>query len=356
MGPTGTREVTETSIGRVAPSWRVTSLRVCGTGRSVELPTAGSFTLGRRSTEGDPRQPRADVRIPSARNGVSLLHATFEWRDERLWCRDRGSTNGTYANDELQRDCFVVASGMRLDFGEVRAVALDARLAGLCAPLAWCLGLDAFDEVDRAIRMVVRDNPLLLTGPRNCDQEWLARRIHEASTRRMQPFTALTAALPRRAEDLVGVALAGTVFIDLATAGKMTAAFATALFGSDPSRRPLRPIVAAPSHRESQRILEHLSPPDILSLPPVSTRRAEVPRLLDHVMEQNGSAHRVRELDPARISRLVEHPWPNNLLEVRQAALRICALLESGNVSAAARCFGSSRQSFAKALARLFQE
>lgn len=356
MGPTGTREVTGTSIARVAPSWRVTSLRVCGTGRSVELPAAGSFTLGRRSTESDPRQPRADVRIPSARNGVSLLHATLEWRDERLWCRDAGSTNGTYANDELQRDWFVVASGMRLDFGEVRVVALDARLAGLCGSLAWCLGLDAFDDVDRAIRLVVRDGPLLLTGPRNCDQEWLARRIHEASNRCMQPFTALTAASPRRAEDLGSVALAGTVFIDLATAGKVTAGLATALLGCHPSRRPIRSIVAAPSHRESQRILEHLSPPDVLSSPPVSKRRVEVPRLLDHVLEQNGTAHRVRELDPARIARLVEHPWPNNLLEVRQAALRIRALLESGNVSAAARRFGSSRQSFAKALGRIFRE
>ncbi len=356
MGPTGTREVAETSIARAAPSSRVTSLRVCGTGRCVELPTAGSFTLGRRPAGTDPRQPRADVRIPSARNGVSLVHATLEWRDDRLWCRDRGSTNGTYANDELQSDWFVVASGTRLDFGEVRVVALDARLAELCGPLAWCLGLDAFDEVDRAIQLVVRDVPLLLTGPRNCDQEWLARRIHDASDRCMQPFTALTVALPGRAENFEIGARSGTVFIDLSAAGKVTAGFATALLGSHPSRRPTRSIVAAPSHRESQRSLEHLSPPDILSLPPVSMRRAEVLRLLDHVIEQAGSAHRIRELDPWRLTRLVEHPWPNNLLEVRQAALRIRALLESGNVSEAARRFGSSRQSFAKALARIFRE
>ena len=355
MGPTGTREVTGTSIARVAPSRRVTSLRVCGTGRNIELPTAGSFTLGRRPGGTDPRHPRADVRIPSARNGVSLVHATFEWRDDRLWCRDGGSTNGTYANDELQRDWFVVASGMRLDFGEVRVVALDARLAELCGPLAWCLGLDAFDEVDRAIRLVVHDGPLLLTGPRNCDQEWLARRIHEASSWWMEPFTALTAPLPR-AEDLASVALAGTVFVDLATAGKVTASLATALLGSHPSRRPMRSIVAAPSHRTSQRILEHLSPPDILSLPPVSMRRAEVQRLLDHVIEQAGSSHRIRELAPSRLAQLVEHHWPKNLLEVRQTALRIRALLESSNVSEAARHFGSSRQSFAKALARIFGE
>jgi hypothetical protein len=355
-GPTGTHLLTGSAVFRIAAPSRITTLRVRGTGQQLVLPATPSFTLGREPTTGDPAAPHADVRVPSRRKAVSLVHATFEWRGDRLWCRDERSTNGTFADDQPQHDWFCITSGMRLDVGDTKLLALDWRLAALQTPLAWCLGLDAVAAVDRALGLVPEDGPLLLTGPRGCDQEWLARRIHDASGRREHPFSAFTTKLPRGADALLTDARWGTVFVDLATVGKVSKAFAAKLFGGDTSPLRLRPIISATSHIASQRAFEDLAQTQMLQLPPLAQRREEVPRLFDALMAEHGSRHRIRDLGPPRIERLMEHDWPSNLDELREAERRIRALLEGGNKTQAAKLVGSSRQALDKFLRRIFHD
>lgn len=355
-GPTGTHLLTGGSVFRIAAPSRITTLRVRGTGQQIALPQMARFTLGREPTANDPSMPRADVRVPSRKKAVSLIHASFEWRGDRLWCRDERSTNGTFADDQPQHDWFCINSGMRVDVGDTKLLALDWRLAALQGPLSWCLGLDAVLAVDRALGLVQQDGPLLLTGPRGLDQEWLARRIHEASGRRDHPFVAFTSKLPRGADALLADARWGTAFVDLATVGKVSKAFAAKLFGGDTSNLRLRPIISATSHVASQRAFEDLAQTQMLQLPPLAHRRDEVPRLFDQLMAEHGSLARVRDLGVPRVERLVEHDWPSNLDELREAERRIRALLEGGNKTQAAKRVGSSRQALDKFLRRIFHD
>lgn len=356
IGPKGTNQIASAALFRPAPPSRITVLRQRGTGRVVELPSLPSFTLGREATAAEPVEALADLRLVSPRKGMSVRHAMFEWRVDRLWCRDARSTNGTLANGEPMHDWFPVSSGMMLDFGDVHVVALDWRLVELCASLAWCLGLDAAAEVDRALQLVQKDGAMLLVGARGCDQEWLARQIHETSGRRERPFLALTEELPRAAERELTPASWGTVFVDLASVGKVSKAFATALFTQEAEIPRFRPIIAATSLAHFGRVFDGMAPPPLLQLPSLGSRRTEVARLLDQLMEQSGSPHRVRELGEDRLARLAAHDWSRNLHELREAERRIRALLEGGNVTQAARLVGSSRQALDKFLRRLFDE
>ncbi len=351
---TGTNEITSSSRSWRAPPERITVLRVRGTGRHVELPAVVAYTVGREPTAGDPETPRADVLIPSGRKGMSLIHANFEWRGDRLWCRDARSTNGTYANHEAQHDWFLVNSGARLDFGDVSVIAMDWRLAELCEHLAWCIGLDAFAEVDRALHIAVKEAPLMLVGPRGSDQEWLARKLHDASVRRGQPFTSFTEKLTRDAAARLAEGGFGTVFVDLTRVGKVTASFAQQVFAGDAPHLRFRPIIAARAHVDAQRAFQQLGQGHTLVLPSLSSRASEVVRLIDALLKEHGSQRCVKHLGPEWMERLTSYDWPNNLGELREVERRIRAVLETDSVTDAAKRVGSSRQALTKFLNRIF--
>jgi transcriptional regulator of acetoin/glycerol metabolism len=173
---------------------------------------------------------------------------------------------------------------------------------------------------------------------------------------RDHPFVAFTNKLPRGADSLLSDARWGTVYVDLATVGKVSRAFAARLFGGDTSALRLRPIISATSHIASQRAFEDLAQTQMLQLPPLAMRRDEVPRMFDVLMAEHGSLARIRDLGSARVQRLVEHDWPSNLDELREAERRIRALLEGGNKTQAAKRVGSSRQALDKFLRRLFRD
>lgn len=351
-GPHGTDALTGGSRYRAAAPSRITHLRVRGTGQHVELPAVATYTLGREPAPGDPPEPRADVRLPNPRKGMSLVHARLEWRTDLLWCQDAGSTNGTHADHVARHDWFTITSGMRLDLGDASVLAMDWRLTELVEPLRWCLGLDAHDRVDRALTLLQKEGPLLLLGPRDSDQEWLARRIHAASPRRDQPFTAITHRLGRDAEAALDRAGFGTVFVDLAAAGKVTARFARELFEGDGTVLARRPIVAAVDHATSHRAFYQLGQGHALELPDLTARHDEIARLCDRLMREAGAAVRVRDLGEPWASRLARHPFAT-LGEVREAAERLRAWLETRSRSEGARRVGTSRQAFTKYLQRL---
>ena len=352
-GPKGTHEVAESSRFKLAEPGAVTTLRVRGTGQHIELPSAATFTLGRVAAPGDPPEPRATVCLPSEGKGTSLVHALFEWRQGRLWCRDAGSTNGTFANRQQQHDWFCVTSGMRLDLGDASIIAMETRLAELCKPLAWCLGLRAHRDIDRAINLVQLGGPLLLLGPRHHDQELLARQIHEASGRREYPFTALTTKLGKGAASKLVEGRFGSVFVDLAAVGKVTDAFANELFAGDPPHLHVRPIIAARNSLESHRAFMRLGEAHALELPPIERRSDELPALFDLLMREHSSPCRLQDLGNALVERLVAHEW-TSLREVREAERRIRAYLETPNRTQAASKVGSSRQAYNKFLRRIF--
>jgi hypothetical protein len=293
------------------------------------------------------------VRLPSSKKGMSLVHARFEWRKDLLWCEDAGSTNGTHANFETKHDWFQVTSGMRIDFGDASVIAMDWRLVELVQPLAWCLGLDAHAEIDRALTLVQKDGPLLLVGPSNSDQAWLARKIHEASPRRGQAFLAFTSKLGRDAEAALDEAPFATVFVDLGQVSKVPVGFAKKLFAGEGLQLARRPIVTSVDHLTSQRAFQQLGQGHTLAMPRVSTRSGEIVRMFERLSKEADSAVRVRDLGEPWISRLREHEFAS-LSEVREAEQRVRAWLETKNRSRAAKRVGISRQAFTRFLERLF--
>ncbi|MBZ0232906.1 MAG: sigma-54-dependent Fis family transcriptional regulator [Deltaproteobacteria bacterium] len=351
-GPKGTNELTGSSRYRAAAQSRITHLRLRGTGEQIELPSIASYTVGREPAGDDPKEPRADVRLPSPRKGMSLVHARFEWRKDLLWCEDAGSTNGTHANYETKHDWFQVTSGMRIDFGDASVLAMDWRLTQMIEPLAWCLGLDAHEKIDRALGLVQEDGPLLLVGPRDSDQEWLARQIHEASRRRGQPFVAFTSKLGRDAEARLDAAGFGTVFVDLSQVGKVTASFAKKLFAGEGLQLKLRPIVTSVTHADSQRAFQQLGQGHTLVMPDVASRGQEILRMMDRLMMEAGSPVRIRDLGEPWMSRLAAHRFAT-LEEVREAEKRLRAWLETRNRTHAAERVGLSRQAFTQYMRRL---
>ena len=351
-GPKGTNTLTGSSRFRAAAPSRITHLRIRGTGQQVELPAVVAYTIGREPAKEDPIEPRADVLLPSPRKGMSLVHAQLEWRKDLLWCKDAGSTNGTHANHEAKHDWFTVTSGMRLDLGETSVIAMDWRLTELVEPVSWCLGLDAHADIDRALGLAQKDGPLLLVGPCDSDQEWLARKIHEVSARREQPFLPFTSKLERGAEAELNTAGFGTVFVDLDRVGKVTASFAKKLFAGEGLQLKLRPIVTSVTHAESQRAFQQLGQGHTLVVPALSTRKREIVRMFDRLMKEAKSPVRVRDLGEPWVSNLADHDFAN-LADVREAEQRIRAWLETRKMTHAAKRVGTSRQALTKYLKRL---
>jgi hypothetical protein len=287
---------------------------------------------------------------------MSLVHALFEWRADRLWCRDLRSTNGTRADGVMTYDWFPISNGLLLDLGDVGLTALDWRHARLCDALAWCLGLSATLAVDRAIDVLRRDGPLLLLGPRGCDQEWLARQIHEASARRDYPFVSFDGPLLRADESQLTSARLGTAFVDLGRVSKVTNPFARALFAGETQLGCVRPIVGALDADQVRRAFGDLPQLSVLRLSALAERKDDVVPLLNRLLIEHDSAHRIEELGERWSERLREHPWPRNLSELRETERRLRALLESGNKTEAARRLGSSRQALDKFLRRILDD
>lgn len=351
-GPKGTNELTGSSRYRAAAQSRITHLRVRGTGQHLELPSIASYTIGREPAADDPKEPRGDVRLPSPKKGMSLVHARFEWRKDLLWCQDAGSTNGTHADYETKHDWFQVTSGMRIDFGDASVLAMDWRLTELVEALAWCLGLDAHADIDRALTIAAKDGALLLVGPKDGDQEWLAHKLHEVSPRRGQPFVAFTSKLSKESEHELDKAGFGTVFVDLSMVGKVTASFAKKLFAGEGLQLKLRPIVTSVTHDESRHAFQQLGQGHMLVMPPLAARRGEIGRLFDRLSKESGSAVRMRDLGEQWSTMLREHAF-ENLSEVRIAEERLRAWLEERNMTRAAKRLGLTRQALDRYLRRL---
>jgi DNA-binding NtrC family response regulator len=256
----------------------------------------------------------------------------------------------------MTHDWFPIHNGMLLDLGDVGLTALDWHHARLCDALGWCLGLSATMAVDRAIDVLRRDGPLLLLGPRGCDQEWLARQIHDASARREHPFVSFASPLSRADEGRLAAARLGTAFVDLSLVGKVFSRFSRALFAGETRLGCVRPIVAAANSEQVRKSFGDLPQLSVLRLSPVGSRKDDVLPLLNRLLDENNSAHRIEELGERWCERLRRYDWPRNLRELREAERRLRAVLESRNTTEAAKRLGSSRQALDKFLSRLFDD
>ncbi len=265
------------------PPGAVTSLLVVGRGEVIPLlPTQRNFKVG--------SSPRGvvDVSVSSrrgpddrTREAVSRLHVVLQRRGRGLWVVDQTSLNGTFVDDSRASE-FQIEAGQSFRVANVTLFALDDHVVALRPPLTRGIGLAAHAKVDEAMVTATAPAPLLLLGPRGCEQAVIAEAIHLASPRRPHAFVAIQPPLATLAEQAAVLRHAshGTAFLDLAAIEAPSAPFVAELFGRTYATRP---IVAAPDITTAARRLGETRLPAmrVIQLRPLSERPADIELLLD---------------------------------------------------------------------------
>lgn len=340
----GTDPLGDLGILDLPPADHVTALRVVG--EDVELPLSldqCSFTLGSAREQVD-----LWLRNPYA----SAIHVAIHRRDNKLWIIDKGSSNGTYFAERREKASEVNA-GDKFRIADQYLLCLDEQMRAVRPHLQWCLGLDAHALVDETLEIAATGDHVLLLGEAGCEEEILARAIHDASPRRQGPFVALTEGLCDYVHVLES-ASKGSIFIDIARTGVLKAPFVNGLFSK--SKYHARAIVAGAKYQKVEQIFGRPNARLLhqIDVPPLRKRGAEIPRLLDVLFAVHGSSRRADELGIAANEALIRFAWPNNFADLRRQVPKLLAVLEeNGNLSAAARRLGISRPALTESLERL---
>jgi two-component system NtrC family response regulator len=224
-------------------------------------------------------------------------------------------------------------------------------------------GSAALREVQKAIGMLAdADTTVLITGETGTGKEVVARAIHRHGRRTARPFVAVNcAAIPGELlesqlfghvrgaftgaiADRAGSfreANGGTLFLD--EIGDMDPALQAKLLRvlQDRVVTPLggRPVpvdvrILAATHRDlAAAVREGRFREDLyyrlgvvpVALPPLRDRLADIVPLAEHFLALAGGAP-ARRLSAEAAARLLAHPWPGNVREVRNAMERVAAL------------------------------
>ena len=335
-------------------SGAIVSLLVVGTGIELLLPPKNVFRVGRAST--------VDVRLPDnvasklvSREHVELIRQGSE-SGTGLQVVDLGTTHGTSFKQGRERD-FAVRAGERFRIADVELLVLDKALSALRRALGGFFGYSNYRTLDDHLTLGAEDEPLLLLGPRGSERGHLAEAIHRSSRRRGQPFVTIAKPTAHRASLMpeFNAAKHGTVYVSLDGLGPRAPLGPLVSLLFDPGSE-VRPILAARDLdpvcdvlAQATTVLRHVT------VPPVGSWRAEVPELLDTMLEHDcASPHRVAELSADRMAALRAYHWPGNRIEVRQAANRLHAYLaHDRNMTAAAAAIGEDYETYRAALRRV---
>ena len=227
----------------------------------------------------------------------------------------------------------------------------------------------AMQKVFHAIETVgPTDATVLITGESGTGKELVARAIHDASARRFHPMVAihcgaLTETLLEselfghekgaftgaqyRKKGKFEIAEGGTVFLD--EIGDISLKTQTDLLrvlqeheiarvgGHQPFHVDFRCISATNKNLE-QLIEEGRFRPDLyyrlnvfhIELPPLRSRREDIPPLVNHFVMKFAQAmnKRITRVSPAAMNQLQQHQWPGNVRELENAVERAMVVAE----------------------------
>jgi hypothetical protein len=329
----------------------IVSLLMVGTGIELKLPPKNTFRAGRGST--------VDIQIPDV-SGLPLVsreHVEFtrQGTADGTWLQvvDLGSTHGTSFKHGRERD-FAVRAGERFRVADVELLVLDKALVRLRRTLGGFFGYSNHAAIDEHLSLGADDDPVVLIGPRGSERGHLALAIHQSSRRRSKHCANIDEPRGDKLTHLPTIEAAkhGTVFVSLDKVGPRSGIGPLVSLLFDPAYN-VRPILAA---RDITAVTDALAQARSclrqVTLPPVSEWRADVPALIDVMMEDDfGSPHRVAELARDRVAALAAHTWKENRVEVRRAARRLDAYLRHGrNMTAAANSIDEDYETYRKGL------
>jgi two-component system response regulator GlrR len=232
------------------------------------------------------------------------------------------------------------------------AVALSPPVAPEDANSRWREGIVScsplMDELLRQARRAADDaTPLLVCGPAGAGKAQLARAIHAAGPRAKKRFVVLSPSgltEPELEKELAGgealrSAQGGTLYID--EAGLLTAVAqarllgmvraSTELFSRPRAGQPDVRVIAGTAMPLERAIREGSFRADLyyalaaatLRVPSLAERLEDIPRLVAHFVERQGSGHNV---SPEALALIQEASWPGNVRQlehVLEQALRL---------------------------------
>jgi DNA-binding NtrC family response regulator len=308
----------------------------------------------------------ADLALSDDR--VSARHASVRVDGSRFVVRDLGSTNGTWFEGSRVNE-MTVPAGSTLLVGR-SALRVEPEAQPLDVPPSQARRFGelvgeslAMREVFAVLeRVAAADATVLVEGETGTGKELVARAVHDASPRRRGPFVAVdcgalpeglleselfghvrgafTGAAQPRAGMLVR-ADGGTLFLD--ELGRMSATVQARLL------RVLEERVVRPLGGDSERAIDvrviGASRDDLdaevaagrfradlmyrlavvrVALPPLRTRREDIPLLVRELLRRRGVADEAPR--GGGLDRLLAHGWPGNVRELRNVLDRALAL------------------------------
>jgi DNA-binding NtrC family response regulator len=297
---------------------------------------------------------------------VSRRHVEIERKEQGLLLRDVGSRNGTTLDGRVVIGAYL-SPGDKVALGKTRiAVKEDAEVTDV-----ELLGADAFGElvgtsekmkaVFAELRRISQDDvTLLIEGETGTGKELAARAVHNHSLRRHGPFKVVDCNLI--SEEAAERELFGSTWLDGSTPGVFEAANGGTVFLDEIGELPpplqaklLRVletkeihrvgeakttvvdvrIVAATSRNLEEEVRQTRFRADLyfrlavakVRLPPLRTRREDIPVLAKHLLHALGSA---LEMTPQTLNLFDGYDWPGNVRELRNVLERGALLKETG--------------------------
>jgi two-component system, NtrC family, nitrogen regulation response regulator NtrX len=222
--------------------------------------------------------------------------------------------------------------------------------------------------IERIEKVAPTPARVLITGENGTGKELVARAIHDLSLRAHGPFVEVNcAAIPAELieSELFGhikgsftgavadrpgkfeLADGGTLFLDeigdmsLSAQAKVLRALQEGVIARVGSGKPLTVdvrVIAATNKTLEQEIAAGRFREDLLyrlnvvpiEVPPLRTRRNDIPQLVQHFSEQLCATGRTglkpKEFEPAALKRLAAHDWPGNIRELKNAVERLLIL------------------------------
>ncbi len=315
----------------------ITALGILGT--DIVLPMLAAqfeFTLG--------RAPTCDLRVD--RKYLASIHARIERIPVSSHATIRVTNVSSGKNDivynEVASKEFAIGAGEWFQIGEARYYALNEEMRLAWPKVMQIFGIRHVAAISDLLVAAVRNSArhILLIGEPGCDQERLARVIHQVSHRRHNGFHALPE-LPKLAStphQEIQDTCSGTVLVRLYHKGKLHERITEMLMnpGAD-----LRLIICARSVDKADASF----PSDLLydakqiKIPPLRQRKSEIPELLDQWFIARHSPLRFLVLREELRTGIMAHTWPENLRELRDLAAMLCWLASCRSVrKATAEC------------------
>lgn len=345
-----------------------------GSPRVLQLVRNVPLIIGRKSP--------SDVVIDDPE--LSRKHARFTWEGNAIRVEDLGSTNGVFSGGERISDALIPVGGEVLLGSVTACVHAPMTRASSTAPSDVVVASPALEELHaEAMRVANADISVLLTGETGVGKDVLARLIHEASRRASQPMLAINcgAITPsliqsqlfghergaftgadRRVAGIFEQADGGTVFLDEVGELPMEAQVSllrvleTGTFARVGSHEELRAdvrVLSATSRDLGQMCETGSFRTDLLYrlntvcfvIPPLRSRREEIPALADHFLTLAQRKHqtRITGFSAEAMEALVQSPWPGNIRELRNVVERT-AIMTRGTQIEFQDIAGSLRQ------------